>query len=107
MNWQLAIGNRQWTTIAAALACAAVLGVTTAAQAPTLATLQTRAERTHFTETSRYDDAVILAVDLRDLARRSDGSRVFTARFDAMRRRQVRRRGFFDRWKRANEDGLA
>jgi hypothetical protein len=49
---------------------------------------------------SVYDDAVKLAVDLRDLATREDELRDFATRFDGMRERQSRRRGFFDRWKR-------
>ncbi len=53
---------------------------------------------------SRYDEAVQLAIDLRDLARDVCGSRAFTSRFEAMRKRQTRRRGFFDRWKRATEN---
>ena len=53
--------------------------------------------------TSAYDDALKLAVDLRDLANRDGGSVSFAAAFAAMRKRQLRRRGFFDRWKRENE----
>ena len=52
-------------------------------------------------EASRYDDALPLAVDLRDLAARDGTAPEFAARFEAMRKRQIRRRGFFDRWKRA------
>lgn len=48
---------------------------------------------------SAYDDALKLAVDLRDLAAREDGGAAFTLLFKAMRSRQVRRRGFFNRWK--------
>ncbi len=55
-------------------------------------------------EASGYDEAVKLAVDLRDLATRDGGAAAFAKRFEAMRKRQVRRRGFFDRWKRAGED---
>jgi hypothetical protein len=47
---------------------------------------------------SAYDDAIELAVDLADVAKR-DG-RPFAEPFEAMRKRQLRRRGFFDRWKR-------
>jgi len=51
-------------------------------------------------ESSRYDDAVSLAVDLRDLAIRDAASlEAFAVRFEAMRKRKLRRRGFFDRWK--------
>jgi hypothetical protein len=50
---------------------------------------------------SSYDDAVKLAVDLRDLATRDGATAAFAKRFEAMRKRQLRRRGFFDRWKRA------
>ena len=46
-----------------------------------------------------YDDAVTLAIDLRDLALREGNSRDFDERFEALRQRQLRRRGFFDRWK--------
>src|SRR5690606_22826899 len=51
--------------------------------------------------TSRYDEAVRLAVDLRDLAARRHEDAEFRARFDALRKRNARRRGFFDRWSRA------
>jgi hypothetical protein len=51
-------------------------------------------------EKSAYEDAIKLAVDLRDLASRDDASAAFAARFEAMRRRQLRRRAFFDRWRR-------
>jgi hypothetical protein len=54
-------------------------------------------------EKSGYDDAIKLAVNLRDLASRDGASVAFAARFEAMRKRQVRRRGFFDRWKRENQ----
>jgi hypothetical protein len=50
-------------------------------------------------ESSRYDEAMGLAVDLRDLAVRDQDLAEFAKRFEAMRRRQLRRRGFFDRWK--------
>lgn len=50
-----------------------------------------------------YDEAIALAVDLRDLAPRDGKQAHFAGRFEAMRQRQHRRRGFFDRWKRANE----
>jgi hypothetical protein len=43
------------------------------------------------------------AIDLRDFARRDGSARPFAKPFDAMRKRQLRRRGFFDRWKRENE----
>ncbi|WP_438043781.1 hypothetical protein [Sorangium sp. So ce128] len=51
---------------------------------------------------SAYDEALKLAIDLRDLAARDDTNAAFTERFKAMRKRQSRRRGFFDRWKREN-----
>jgi hypothetical protein len=54
---------------------------------------------------SNYDEAARLAVDLRDLATRGGDPLDFAARFESMRKRQLRRRGFFDRWKRsATED---
>ncbi len=52
---------------------------------------------------SAYEEAVKLASDLRDLAKRDGASASFGRRFEAMRKRQLRRRGFFDRWKRENE----
>jgi hypothetical protein len=52
---------------------------------------------------SAYDEAVKLASDLRDLGKRDGASGSFNVRFEAMRKRQLRRRGFFDRWKRENE----
>ncbi|NOK05851.1 MULTISPECIES: hypothetical protein [Myxococcus] len=48
---------------------------------------------------SEYDEAVRLAEDLRALATRDDDLAGFAARFAALRGRQARRRGFFDRWK--------
>lgn len=48
---------------------------------------------------SEYDEAVKLAEDLRALAARDDDLAGFAARFAALRGRQSRRRGFFDRWK--------
>lgn len=56
-------------------------------------------------EASGYDEAVKLAIDLRDLAVRDKSSAAFAKRFEAMRKRQLRRRGFFDRWKRTRESG--
>ncbi len=53
-------------------------------------------------EASDYDVAVKLAVDLRDLATRDGTGADFTRRFDALRKRQPRRRGFLDRWKRTS-----
>ncbi|AUX22396.1 uncharacterized protein SOCEGT47_028970 [Sorangium cellulosum] len=41
-----------------------------------------------------------LALDLRDLAGRDGTSAAFAERFEAMRKPQSRRWGFFDRWKR-------
>jgi hypothetical protein len=55
-------------------------------------------------EASDYDVAVKLAVDLRDLATRNATAAGFAQRFEALRKRQLRRRGFYDRWKRANEN---
>jgi hypothetical protein len=55
-------------------------------------------------EASDYDVAVKLAMDLRDLATREATAPAFAQRFEALRKRQLRRRGFFDRWKRANEN---
>ena len=52
---------------------------------------------------SAYDEALKLAVDLRDLASRDGTSARFASRFEAMRKRQMRRRGFFDRWKREKD----
>jgi hypothetical protein len=52
---------------------------------------------------SAYEEAVKLAADLRDLAEREEEPASFAASFEAMRKRQLRRRGFFDRWKRRNE----
>ncbi len=54
---------------------------------------------------SDYDVAVGLAIDLRDLATRDAMAAAFARRFEALRKRHLRRRGFFDRWKRANENG--
>lgn len=54
-------------------------------------------------QSSSYDEAVALAIDLRDVATRDGTTARFATRFEAMRKRQLRRRGFFDRWKRANE----
>lgn len=54
-------------------------------------------------EKSAYDDALKLAIDLRDLAKRDGDNGSFAVTFEAMRKRQIRRRGFFDRWKRENE----
>jgi hypothetical protein len=55
-------------------------------------------------ETSDYHEAVKLAVDLRDLATRDATAAAFARRFEALRKRHQRRQGFFDRWKRANEN---
>jgi len=56
-------------------------------------------------EESRYDEASSLASDLRELASRDGTTAGFAARFEAMRKRQLRRRGFFDRWNRTNNPG--
>ena len=50
-----------------------------------------------------YDAAMKLALDLRDLAKRDGSAAPFARSFEAIRKRQFRRRGFFDRWKRKNE----
>ena len=47
---------------------------------------------------SAYDEAVTLAVDLKELATRGNELQDFATRFEAMHKRQRRRRGFFDRW---------
>jgi hypothetical protein len=52
---------------------------------------------------SAYDEAIKLATDFRDLGKRDGAPASFSLRFDAMRKGQLRRRGFFDRWKRENE----
>jgi hypothetical protein len=52
---------------------------------------------------SAYDEALKRAIDLRDLAARDGTSARFAERFEAMRKRQSRRRGFFERWKGENE----
>lgn len=51
-------------------------------------------------DASSYDDAMTLAVDLRDVAARDNDAKIFAVRFETMRKRLLRRRGFFDRWKR-------
>lgn len=56
---------------------------------------------TKLVENSQYDEAVSLAIDLRDLAAREGEQATFAARFAALRKSQMRRRGFFERWKRA------
>jgi hypothetical protein len=55
--------------------------------------------------TSEYDQAVKLALDLRDLATRDGKAAAFATRFEAMRKRQARRRGFFSRWEREGSGG--
>jgi hypothetical protein len=52
---------------------------------------------------SAYEEAIKLATDLRDLAKRDAAPASFAAPFEAMRTRQLRRRGFFDRWKRQSK----
>ncbi|NOK08238.1 hypothetical protein [Corallococcus exercitus] len=54
-------------------------------------------------EASAYEEALMLAVDLKALATRGDALQDFATRFEAMRKRQLRRRGFFDRWKHQGE----
>jgi hypothetical protein len=39
-------------------------------------------------------------VHVRDVAARADDAHIFAVRFETMRKRLLRRRGFFDRWKR-------
>ena len=51
-------------------------------------------------EKSAYEEAIQLAIDLRDLALRDGASDVFGTRFQAMKKRQLRRRAFFERWRR-------
>jgi len=58
-------------------------------------------ELAQLVETSAYDPAFALAIDLRALAARDGGLTEFAARFEAFRKQHLRRRGFFDRWKRA------
>jgi len=60
------------------------------------------AELERLIESSKYDEAVKLASDLRELALRDPAPSAFASRFETLRKRQQRRRGFFDRWKRAN-----
>jgi hypothetical protein len=50
-----------------------------------------------------YEAAIKLAIDLRDLAKRDGPDAPFAKPFEEMRKRQLRRRGFFDRWKRESE----
>jgi hypothetical protein len=55
-------------------------------------------------EESRYDAAAVkLALDLRDLAAREKHQGSFIGKLEALRKRQSRKRGFFDWWKRATE----
>jgi hypothetical protein len=51
-------------------------------------------------EKRAYEEAIQLAVDLRDLAVRDGAADVFSSRFNEMKKRQLRRRAFFDRWRR-------
>jgi hypothetical protein len=55
-------------------------------------------------EARRFDEAVTLAIDLRDLATRDGTSTSFANGFKEMRKRQLGRRAFFERWKRATRD---
>lgn len=50
---------------------------------------------------SDYDVAVRLVLDLHEIATRNGAAAAFARRFQALRKRHPRRRGFFDRWKRA------
>ena len=61
------------------------------------------AELEALVERSAYEEALKLAADLRDLSTRDGAAASFAVSFKAMRKRQLRRRGFFDRWKRAND----
>ncbi|MBI2392264.1 MAG: hypothetical protein HYV09_21935 [Deltaproteobacteria bacterium] len=56
---------------------------------------------------SEYDEAVQLAIDLRDLAQRDGNATEFADRFQQLRKRQERRRGFFDRWKRTERSATS
>jgi hypothetical protein len=56
-------------------------------------------------EARSYDDATKLAADLRDVAARDGDAPAFATRFKDMRKRQSRRRGFFERWNRVNAPG--
>jgi hypothetical protein len=56
-------------------------------------------------ERSAYDEALTLAIELRDLATREGEDGGFATRFAALKKRQLRRRGFIDRWSRANAPG--
>mgnify|MGYP003579598110 CR=1 FL=1 len=58
------------------------------------------ARLTKLVEKSQYEQAMMVAIDLRDLAVRDGDQATFAARFAALRKSQMRRRGFFDRWKR-------
>ena len=53
---------------------------------------------------SDYEMAVKFAIDLLDIGTREARAPAFAACFEALRKRQPRRRGFFDRWKRTNEN---
>lgn len=54
---------------------------------------------TKLVENSKYDQAMTLAVALHDLAVRDGDQAAFEVQFAALRKSQIRRRGFFDRWK--------
>lgn len=51
-----------------------------------------------------YDQAVALAIDLRDLSVRDDRGPDFEARFGALKKVHGRRRGFFDAFKRTSQN---
>jgi hypothetical protein len=53
-------------------------------------------------EKKAYQEAIPLAADLRDLAARDGVLESFDVRFQSMKKRQLRCRAFFDRWKREN-----
>jgi hypothetical protein len=56
-------------------------------------------ELTRLVAGSQYDQAVTLAIDLRDLAAREGEQAAFAIRFAARRKSQARRRSFFNRWR--------
>lgn len=56
---------------------------------------------------SDYDVAVKLVIDLHEIATRNAAAAAFARRFEGLRKRHPRRRGFFDRWKRASSNAPA
>jgi hypothetical protein len=63
---------------------------------------ETWAELEVLVDKRAYEEAVKLANELRDLGKRDASFDSFDVRFKAMRKRQPRRRGFFERWNREN-----